>query len=460
MRIPRRAPHPDDLRSQSSFDEVDHFSAALAEPHNDRCWFFTIVPTIAFTFLKAILIGFGQSAPLATLIIIFLLEIVQLALTIWLKPGLNRRSDIFTTSLSGVKVVSVAMLFAFVPSAGVKPIPRVIVAIAIAFILSATIVLLFFNTLFNAIPWTALQDMFKRHSRRNGRWSVEIQSSGGSREVVGTAAEGGDLEKNGSAQRIGGVPPKDDTSSPKDRFTIPVSLEKLRNKIRRQKRSISSTSGEKTLSSASTSAQPPLDRHSRAAAVMNGDDVDIHRNGGRSSRSVSMHGDDSESVISYETRSYATWSPTSPANWPPPVSPSVSNYGSTPASPHGVDFNFSFQPRTPQSFSFGAPVSMGMVISHPNEAIHPMQTVLPQVPMPAPVLAEQNKGTAISTPTDLALGRNASKLPVPNRTLYRMSNPPISPEQNQEQEQERGGSVASPTSASSYETVRPRSLDL
>jgi hypothetical protein len=62
-----------------------------------------------------------------------------------LKPHPTRKNDIFQGYLALSKAVATGLLIAFVPSLGVKPIPRVVIGIIIALIYSVAIVVTFIN---------------------------------------------------------------------------------------------------------------------------------------------------------------------------------------------------------------------------------------------------------------------------------------------------------------------------
>ncbi|KII92274.1 hypothetical protein PLICRDRAFT_50692 [Plicaturopsis crispa FD-325 SS-3] len=112
---------------------------------NPRFYFFLAV--LAAMLLKALFVAFAKANGLVQLVLMLIVEVFLLLAQIVLKPHKMRGGDVLGTYLGVVRVVSTGAMIAFLQELHVKAIPRVVIGIAIALILSVAVVVLFINTL-------------------------------------------------------------------------------------------------------------------------------------------------------------------------------------------------------------------------------------------------------------------------------------------------------------------------
>ena len=93
-------------------------------------------------------------------IVLVILEGLLFISIIVLKPYKTRKADILAGYLAIVRLVCTGLMIAFLPSLGVKAITRVAIGLVIAVIFSVTVVVMFFNTL-----WNILQPLISRKNR-------------------------------------------------------------------------------------------------------------------------------------------------------------------------------------------------------------------------------------------------------------------------------------------------------
>lgn len=132
------------------------YHAQLWGPYrSERHWYF--IPLFVALLAKSIFIAFGQAHGKLQVIVLVILEgLLFVSITV-LKPYQTRKADILAGYLALVRLVCTGLMIAFLPSLGVKAIPRVAIGIVIAVIFSVTVVVMFFNTV-----WNILQPLISR----------------------------------------------------------------------------------------------------------------------------------------------------------------------------------------------------------------------------------------------------------------------------------------------------------
>ncbi|KIK67101.1 hypothetical protein GYMLUDRAFT_81706 [Collybiopsis luxurians FD-317 M1] len=157
-----------------------------------RYIFFLMV--LAAVFLRAIFISFVQSAGLAQVILLLILEIALVAALLVVRPHKTRGADVFSSFLGIVRVVCTGLMIAFVESINVKAIPRYAIGLVLAVIYAITIILVIVNLILHS----GIRHLWKRRdtSRR-----LSLQESSNS-----TLEKGGHSPSNYSASDLFGRP--------------------------------------------------------------------------------------------------------------------------------------------------------------------------------------------------------------------------------------------------------------
>jgi hypothetical protein len=125
---------------------------------SERHWYF--IPLLVALLAKSVFIAFGQAHGEMQVIVLVILEGLVFISIIVLKPYQTRKADILAGYLVVVRLVCTGLMIAFLPSLGVKAIPRVAVGIVIAVIFSITVIVMFFNTV-----WNILRPLISRKNR-------------------------------------------------------------------------------------------------------------------------------------------------------------------------------------------------------------------------------------------------------------------------------------------------------
>ncbi|ESK92979.1 integral to membrane protein [Moniliophthora roreri MCA 2997] len=118
-----------------------------AQYRNARYYFFLVF--IIGAFLKALFIAAAKSNGLAQVILIILVEISTFVALLTLRPHKTRGGDVFSSFLTVIRIICAGLLFAFVESFGVQPIPRVVIGAVIAVIFSVSIIIIVINLILN-----------------------------------------------------------------------------------------------------------------------------------------------------------------------------------------------------------------------------------------------------------------------------------------------------------------------
>jgi len=121
-------------------------------------WFY--LPLLGLFFIKALVIGFGEKNGTVQVALLLTMELAHfLALVIW-RPFSLRQTNAFAIIISGARVVNSGLLIPFVTSLGVKPIPRVVLALVSVVVLSVAAIVATIALITAVIPWS----LFRGHS--------------------------------------------------------------------------------------------------------------------------------------------------------------------------------------------------------------------------------------------------------------------------------------------------------
>ena len=111
--------------------------------------YFAGMPFLISILVKAIFTAFAHANGEVQVIAILVIECAIFACLLFLKPHKTRGADILATYLALTRVVCTGLLIAFMQSLNVGAIPRVVIGIVTAIIISVAIVVMFVNTLIN-----------------------------------------------------------------------------------------------------------------------------------------------------------------------------------------------------------------------------------------------------------------------------------------------------------------------
>ena len=142
----------------SDFDPWPYHAPLWAQHRSERRWYF--IPLLVALLAKSATIAFGQAHGEAQAIFLVILEGLVFISIIVLKPYDTRKADILAGYLAVIRLVCTGLMIAFLPSLGVKAIPRVVIGIVTAVIFSVAVVVMFFNTV-----WNILQSLLSRKNR-------------------------------------------------------------------------------------------------------------------------------------------------------------------------------------------------------------------------------------------------------------------------------------------------------
>jgi hypothetical protein len=135
---------------------IDQFKAS-------RRWWYSSL--LALSLVKSLVIGFGQKNGTVQAALLFTAELAYLLALIAYRPFALRRSRAFAFIFSGIRIASCSLLIPFIPSLGVKPITRVVIALVSAVILSIGVVVAIAVVAVTIIPPFLLPR--RRHTSKN-----------------------------------------------------------------------------------------------------------------------------------------------------------------------------------------------------------------------------------------------------------------------------------------------------
>ncbi|KAK9476074.1 hypothetical protein V1514DRAFT_338042 [Lipomyces japonicus] len=102
--------------------------------------YYFIVPFLIYMFIKSCFIAFGQGAGTMQGIVLFILEILYLALLSYVKPYMDRRTNIFNITIQSVNFINALLFFFFT---GVTHVPAIVIGVmgVVFFVLNAAFAL-------------------------------------------------------------------------------------------------------------------------------------------------------------------------------------------------------------------------------------------------------------------------------------------------------------------------------
>jgi len=104
--------------------------------------------------MRSIFVSLAKSDGFVQVIGLVVIELLYLLLLLFLRPGHTRRADVFDTTIAIIRLVSTAALLPFVKEKlDVNAIPRTVVGIGIAIVLSVGVVLVSLNVMLHTVPW-------------------------------------------------------------------------------------------------------------------------------------------------------------------------------------------------------------------------------------------------------------------------------------------------------------------
>ena len=139
---------------------VRTFGAFYIPLRQQRYHFF--VTLLAAAFLKSLFIGFAKISGLVQVIGLLIIEVAVLVMLCIQRPYRARGGDVLGVYLAVTRVAAVALMFPFVESLRVKPIPRVAVGFVLAVLFSIAVLVMCVNvvlTFGNGLLW-------RRHAGR------------------------------------------------------------------------------------------------------------------------------------------------------------------------------------------------------------------------------------------------------------------------------------------------------
>ncbi|KAF8973007.1 hypothetical protein BDZ97DRAFT_1752061 [Flammula alnicola] len=186
-------------RRESPFALYVHRTKQLARngplyaQHRPQRYYFFLPLIVAF-FLRALFIAFAYASGEAQIALMIVVELGLVLGHFVLKPAKTRGGDVFGTYLAIMRLVSVALMIAFIEKLQVKPIPRVVIGIVIALAWSVAVLVVIGNILWNAIAAINIKG-----GNRSESPSVLESPRGSEGSMLEKGIRGGDLvEKNGS----------------------------------------------------------------------------------------------------------------------------------------------------------------------------------------------------------------------------------------------------------------------
>lgn len=125
--------------------------------YRQKYHFWWFAPMAIATFAQAAFVGFGRNNRWAQVIGLMVVEFIVLVCLIGFRPHKDRKGDWLAPILSFLRLASFGLLVAFIPSVGVKPIPRTIIGFVILAVYGIPFVLLFFGLLFNLCEYRLVE---------------------------------------------------------------------------------------------------------------------------------------------------------------------------------------------------------------------------------------------------------------------------------------------------------------
>lgn len=137
-----------DLAPQTHHSAIEPFVA----PYRPQRSYYGFVVLLAML-VKSLVTAFAKGHGMVQAILVLVVEVFFFVLLCIMKPHRTRGADVFSGYLSLTRIVCTGLTIAFAPSIALAAIPRVVVGIIIAVIFSVSVVVMFFNLLFNLGTW-------------------------------------------------------------------------------------------------------------------------------------------------------------------------------------------------------------------------------------------------------------------------------------------------------------------
>ncbi|WVF73078.1 hypothetical protein IAT40_007897 [Kwoniella sp. CBS 6097] len=126
-----------------------HSVGVLYRAYRQKFHFYWFAPLILAMIARAAFIAFGPTSAWAQVIGNVVVEFIILVSLLAFRPHKDRKGDWISTTLSLFRLVAFGLLIAFIPSIGVKPIPRAVIGFVIIVAFGIPVILLFFGLLWN-----------------------------------------------------------------------------------------------------------------------------------------------------------------------------------------------------------------------------------------------------------------------------------------------------------------------
>ncbi|WWC91723.1 uncharacterized protein L201_006670 [Kwoniella dendrophila CBS 6074] len=139
-----------------------HSVGVLYRAYRQKFHFFWFAPLILGIIARSAFIAFGPTSAWAQVIGNVVVEFIVFISLLACRPHKDRKGDWITSILSLFRLVAFGLLIAFIPSIGVKPIPRAVIGFVIIAAFGLPTVLLFFGLIWNL----GYGYLWRRHTHR------------------------------------------------------------------------------------------------------------------------------------------------------------------------------------------------------------------------------------------------------------------------------------------------------
>ncbi|WWC64577.1 uncharacterized protein I303_107188 [Kwoniella dejecticola CBS 10117] len=126
-----------------------HSVGVLYRAYRQKFHFFWFAPLILGIIARSAFIAFGPTSAWAQVIGNVVVEFIVFVSLLACRPHKDRKGDWITSVLSLFRLIAFGLLIAFIPSIGVKPIPRAVIGFVIIVAFGLPTILLFFGMLWN-----------------------------------------------------------------------------------------------------------------------------------------------------------------------------------------------------------------------------------------------------------------------------------------------------------------------
>ncbi|OCF38950.1 integral membrane protein [Kwoniella heveanensis CBS 569] len=126
-----------------------HSVGVLYRAYRQKFHFYWFAPLVLAMIARAAFIAFGPTSAWAQVIGNVVVEFIILVSLLACRPHKDRKGDWISTTLSLFRLIAFGLLIAFIPSIGVKPIPRAVIGFVIIVAFGIPVILLFFGLLWN-----------------------------------------------------------------------------------------------------------------------------------------------------------------------------------------------------------------------------------------------------------------------------------------------------------------------